>query len=175
VQANVPTLLGEYTARGALPSGNEFRPLDLDRWLFPRYVSAVEIFDAQESPVQAPGGCGAALFWVYRLDNDEDPEFTGSLQGRVMRVPANVPVEGVPVKIQPLGLERRTDRFGRFDFGFLPPARYRIDVVVPDWGPFSSEVMLRAFSRAEVTVEVQPPPAGSEQTRPGANNPRHPD
>jgi hypothetical protein len=176
VQANVPTLLGEYTTRGALPSGNEFRPLDLDRWIFPRYISAVEVFDVDESPVQAPGGCGAALFWVHRLESDEDPEFTGSLSGRVMRVPANAPVEGVKVTIQPLGLERTTDRFGRFEFGSLPAARYRVDVVVPEWGPFSSEVMLRAYSRAEVTLEVQPPPASEQaRTRPGATHPsRHP-
>ena len=78
--------------------------------------------------------------------------------GRVMRVPENVPVEGVVVTVQPGGLEQRTDRFGRFDFGWLPAARYRIDVVVPDWGPFSSEVMLRAGSNADIAVQVQPKP-----------------
>jgi hypothetical protein len=68
----------------------------------------------------------------------------------------NQPVQGVRVTVSPGGLERRTDSFGRFDFGWLPAARYRVDVAAPG-ATFTNEVLLRAGGRAEVSVQVEPP------------------
>jgi hypothetical protein len=176
VRANVPTQLGDYSDPAVTVAG-DLRPLDLDRWLLPRYLTAVEVFDGEDAPVAVPEGCGAALFWVHRLDHFQDPEMTGSLSGRVVRAADGAPVAGVVVTAQPGGHERRTDDFGRFDFGFLPATRYRVDVAVPEWGSFSSELMLRAGARAEVSVQVQPavpPPArpgGVGLASPSSNGP----
>jgi hypothetical protein len=143
-------------------------PLDLDRWLLPRELSGVEVHDADHAPSVPPGGCAAAFLWVHRLDHVQDPEFTGSLSGRVMRLPVNEPLAGVRVVVQPGGHEVVTDAFGRFDLGRLPAARYRVQVAVPEWGAFGTEVMLLVGSRAEVTVQVETPPV-----QPGNTGQRH--
>jgi hypothetical protein len=155
VRANLPALMVDASelARGA---GADFRPLDLDRWLRPNDLTAVEMFDGGETPVTVPGGCGAALLWVHRLEHPEDPDFTGALRGRVVRAPEEAPLADVLVRLQPGGLERRTDAFGRFDYGRLPPARYRVEVAVPDWGEWATELLLRAGSLADVAVQVEP-------------------
>jgi hypothetical protein len=158
VRANLPALMLDASefARGA---GAELRPLDLDRWLRPQHLTAVEMFDGGETPVSVPGGCGAALLWVQRLEHPEDPDFTGALRGRVQRLPENAPLADVRVRLQPGGQEVRTDAFGRFDFGWIPPARYRVEVSVPEWGDWVTEVMLKAGGVADIAVQVEPAPA----------------
>ncbi len=137
--------------------------LSPDRLLDPRLrqLTAIEVFDADDAPVTAPGGCGAALLWFYDM-RDQDADFTGSLAGRVTRQPGAAPAAGVTVTLQPGGVERRTDPQGYVDFGWLPPARYRIDTRVPGWGTWSAEVLLRAGERQEVAIEVE---AGAERPR----------
>jgi hypothetical protein len=136
-----------------MAGGSELSP---DRLLDPRIhqLTAIEVFDADEAPVAVPGGCGAALLWFYEMRN-QDADFTGSLVGRVMRMPGAEPASGVLVTLQPGGVERRTDPQGYVDFGWLAPARYRIDTTVPGWGTWSAEVQLRAGERHEVAIEVE--------------------
>jgi hypothetical protein len=155
VRANVPALMVDASelARGA---GADLRPLDMDRWLSPHDLTAVEMFDGGEAPVTVPGGCGATLLWVHRLEHPDDPDFTGALRGRVVRAPGDTPLADILVRLDPGGIERRTDAFGRFDFGRLAPARYRVRVAVPEWGEWVTEVRLRAGSAADVAVQIEP-------------------
>jgi len=141
-----------------MAGGAELSP---DRMLDPRIhqLTAVEVFDADEAPVAAPGGCGAALLWFYEM-RDQDADFTGSLVVRLTRRTGGLPVAGVPVTLRPGGIERRTDQHGYVDFGWLPPARYRIDATVPGWGTWSAEALLRAGERHEVAIEVETGGAG---------------
>jgi hypothetical protein len=159
VRGNVPTSMIDYSDP-RVAAQTDLRPLDLDRWFEASLVTGIEVFDGENAPVLIPGGCGAALIWAYRLEDDQDPEFRGRLSGRVVRVPEGVPVVGVIVTLQPGGVELETDAFGRFDFGRLPPARYRVEVTVPEWGKWATEVMLRSTGVADVRIEVEGARAG---------------
>jgi hypothetical protein len=157
VRGNVPTSMIDYSDP-RLTAQTDLRPLELDRWLEASLVTGIEVFDGENAPVLIPGGCGAALIWAYRLEDEQDPEFRGRLSGRVVRVPEGVPVVGVIVRLEPGGVELQTDAFGRFEYGRLPPARYRIEATVPAWGKWTTEVMLRSGSLADVRIEVEGAP-----------------
>ena len=125
----------------------------IHRWLAPRQVTAIEVFDGAEAPVGPPESCGAAVLWVVRLLHRDDPDFTGILRGRVSGLDG-ILLDSVELHVQPGGHEARLDDQGRFDFGSLPPAIYVIDAILPDWGKWSTEVELRAYATSEVVIEI---------------------
>lgn len=135
--------------------------MSIHRMLYPRDLTGIEVYDASNAPVGSPEACGAVLLWIDRMRHSRDPDFAGSLRGRVIRPSDNAPVAGVMVTLEPGNLQRRTDDQGRFDYGRLPPARYRVMANVPEWGTWSTEVLLRATSTADVLLQVGSPPCSS--------------
>lgn len=134
--------------------------LHVDRFLDPHALSGIEVFDAATAPVGRLDDCGAILLWSFRLADSRDPVFTGSVSGRVTRLPGSQPLAGIRVTLEPGALVRVTDDAGRFDFGSLPPARYRVAATGPDLGIWSTLVRLRAGSTANITIELEPRAAG---------------
>jgi hypothetical protein len=129
--------------------------IQMDRVLRPLAITGVEIYDAARAPVGPADGCGAVLYWNLRYDDAADPEMTSSLHGRIVRLPGEEGVAGIEVTAEPGALRTTTDRNGRFDFGFVPAATYRVRAVVPDWGEYDSELPLRAGGRADMLIEVE--------------------
>ena len=121
-------------------------------------LMAVEVFDAEDAPVAAGEGCGAALLWFRRMAA-QDLDFEGRISGRIL-LPGGAPASDVVVTLSPGGAEFRTDERGRFDFGRLPPARYRIEATLPGWGTWTTAVPLRAGDDRDVTIRVEVRDAG---------------
>ncbi len=119
-----------------------------------RDLSGVEVFDAADAPVAPPGGCGVVLLWFYEMP-ELDVDFEGRLSGRITLAPDDAPANGVLVTLEPGGRELRTDLRGRFDFGRLPPARYRIEATLPGWGTWSTTVPVKAGDDQDVTIRVE--------------------
>lgn len=134
---------------------DDIRWLQPDRMMAPWDLAALEVFALEEAPVTPPGACGAILLWAPRLRDHDEPPFTGFVTGRIVRVPGGEGIAGVEVRAEPGGHVRRTDARGRFDFGALPAARYRIDAVLPGGGSYRTELGVRSNGEAEVVVEVE--------------------
>jgi hypothetical protein len=117
-------------------------------------VTAVEVFDAPDVPAGSGAGCGAAFVWMHYLDDADDPEFNGFLRGRLTGLSEAQLSAGVPVTVQPGGLRANLDRFGRFDFGAIPAARYEVEIGVPDVGAWKGEAMVRAGGVVDMSIEV---------------------
>jgi hypothetical protein len=128
--------------------------LQRDRIFEPHQLNGLEIFAAADAPVGDATGCGAVLMWVGRLRERDDPPFTAALHGQIVRLPDRQGVAGVPVRVEPGALRRVTDERGRFDFGHVPAARYRIETDVPGWGMYRDEFGLRSGATAELLIEV---------------------
>jgi hypothetical protein len=117
-------------------------------------LSGVEVFDVAGAPVAPPGGCGVVLLWFHRMP-ELDVDFEGRLSGRVTVPPESGPATDVVVTLHPGGVELHADDRGRFDFGRLPPAHYRIEATLPGWGTWSTTVPLRAGDDQDVTIRVE--------------------
>jgi hypothetical protein len=147
--------MGDYGGRtGAGAAAFDTPVLTMDRWLDLRLVTAIEVFDLPDMPAGTGLGCGGVFVWTHYLDSDEDPDFDGFLRGRVTGLSDEQLAAGVPVTVQPGALRAQLDRFGRFDFGALTAARYDVEIVVPDFGPWKTDTMIRAGSVVEVQLEV---------------------
>jgi hypothetical protein len=129
--------------------------LQPDRLLDPRNLAGLEVFDAAAAPVGDPSGCGAILYWIPRLRDRSDREFTSAVHGRVVRLPGGEGIAGVTVTAEPGGLARVTDERGRFDFGAVPPAVYSLEADVPEWGRYRTGLALRAGGSGEVVIEIE--------------------
>jgi hypothetical protein len=155
--------VGGYGGRtGAGAAAFDTPVLTLDRWIDLRLVTAIEVFDVPDMPARAPIAdamgpgleCGGVFVWTHYLDSDEDPDFDGFLRGRVTGLTDEQLAAGVPVTVQPGAMRAQLDRFGRFEFGALTAARYEVEIVVPDFGPWKTDAAIRAGSVVEVQLEV---------------------
>jgi carboxypeptidase family protein len=126
-----------------------------DRLLHPLNFAGIEVFAAAEAPVGDPSGCGAVLYWIPRMRERDDPPFTSSLNGRVLRLPGGAGLAGVTVTAEPGGRARVTDARGRFDFGAVPAALYRLEADVPEWGKYRADLALRSGGVGEVVIEIE--------------------
>jgi hypothetical protein len=149
-------VLGLYLNGNRVRAGAGDPDLSPDRVLDLRLrgLSAVEVFDAARAPVAADGGCGVALLWFHRMQ-EHGVDFEGRLSGRVVVGADDAPAAGVLVTVEPGGHSFRTDERGRFDFGRMPPARYRLGATIPEWGSWASTVRLRAGDDQELTIRVE--------------------
>jgi hypothetical protein len=126
----------------------------LDATLQPRWLSGLEVFDGASAPVGAPDSCGALLLWVDEVRSEDDPQFVGSIFGRV---PATGAGDGpVRLVLRPGGVEAMIDDQGRFDFGPVPPGGYDVEVEVPEWGTLCLPVDVRMGAGVELVVDPAP-------------------
>lgn len=139
--------------------------VQIHRMLEPRVVTGIEVFEGSSSPVGAPEDCGYILLWVTRLRHRDDPDFTGTVRGRVLGLGDLIPADSVVLRIQPGLAEARLDDQGRFDFGPLPPAVYVIEASIPDWGTWSTQIELRARAAVDVVIEVVSRLRGRDRSR----------
>ena len=91
----------------------DLREVQPDRLFEPRYLTALEVFDAADAPVGRGEECGAVLYWVARLREGDEPPLTAALHGRIVRLPEGEGIAGVTVTAEPGGLRRVTNARGR--------------------------------------------------------------
>lgn len=122
----------------------------------PRVVSGLEVFEGRDAPVGANRACGAVLYWVSTVRSPEDPDFSGTLVGRIV-APDPSSLEDLAVRAEPGGHVARVDARGAFDFGALPPAHYTLEVEVDGVGVLRQPVDVRAFARSSALIEILTP------------------
>lgn len=120
-----------------------------------RDLDAIEVHSAETSPVGGEDSCGSALLWSRRMSRDVDVEFTGWLRGRSFRGGTDRPTGDVEITLEPGGHRQTTDSGGWFDFGAVPPGRYRITARTQDGAVWSGILVLKAFAISQVEIEVR--------------------
>lgn len=124
--------------------------VDLDGRVGVPNLDALELHLGPEGPVRDPEGCGSLLLWDRSMRHVEDPEFVGSIRGRV----EGVPIDGeIGVRLGTGGTLQRPDPGGTFAFGGLLPGKYELEVVLR--GETALRHVTRVYAHWESSVELR--------------------
>lgn len=135
--------------------------LSLDQLIRVYDLDGIEVFDADHAPLGDGTGCAVILAWSFRAADRRDPEFTGVLRGQALRGDGAGAVGDIEVVLEPGGWRQRTGSDGRFDFGALPPANYRVTATAPGGEAWTAEVRVRAYSASEILITITLDTTGS--------------
>ena len=116
------------------------------------FVSAVELHEGAEGPVQEPDGCGALLVWSEERAQGWNPPFRGRVVGRVT---GNLADTVAAVQLVPDGQRLRPDRAGRYELTGVLPGLHEVDFLTADGSVlFRRTARVYAFSDTHVNVDV---------------------
>lgn len=138
---------------GSLVQYRGDRGLGLQTTLQPRFITAIEVYDAAHAPVGSADACGVVLLWISLLRQADDPGFSGAIRGRVLGPYDAAGADALTLRLRPGDLLAMVDAQGRFDFGPVAPAPYTIEATVPDWGILSTPVDVRARYALDIVVD----------------------
>ena len=115
-------------------------------------LDALELHLGPDGPVYDPEGCGSLLLWDQSMQHVEDPEFLGSIRGRIE---SETPGMVTGVRIEAGGLLQRPDSAGFFFFSGLLPGEYQLEFIIPEQPVVRHSVRVYAYEESQVEMRVQ--------------------
>lgn len=126
--------------------------IDLDARVGVPDLDALELHLGTEGPVLDPDGCGSLLLWDQSMKHVGDPDFVGSITGRLE---GDLPDAPVHVQLRPDGPMLRVEASGRFSFAGLLPGAYQLEFTVEGRPVALHTARVYANSESLVDVRVQ--------------------
>lgn len=141
-----------YLNGGRTASRRGHERLSIDDVLPLRAVDALELYGRETGPLADPRDCASLLVWSFRLRNEIDEPFHGSVTGHALAEDTGQPMPGVVITLQPDGRRVVTDTTGVFAFEGLVPKAYTLLAALQDTVTWKRSIYVHAGDMIEIEI-----------------------